>query len=116
MAKKLGVKKISQKSLTLDDLVKYNQEVLFPALDDKFAKIDGKFAKIDNHFEKIEEEIREKFDKVLNGQDKILKTIEDLRSDNIASTQLYKKQERKLENHEIRIKIIEKKVGIAEVK
>lgn len=98
-----------QKSLTLDELVKYNQEVLFPALDDKFAKIDDKFTKVDG-------EIKEKFDKVLIGQDKILKSIEDLSSENTAGIELHKKQEYKLENHEVRIKIVERKVGIAAVK
>lgn len=99
---KIQPKKIYQKPLTLDDLVRYNQEVLFPALDDKFAKIDG--------------EIKEKFDKVLTGQDKILKSIEDLSSENTADIELHKKQEEKLENHEARIKIVERKVGIEAVK
>ena len=92
-------KKLNQKYLTLNDLAKYNQEVLFPALDDKFAK--------------IKEEIQEKFDKVLDGQDKILKTMEDLKSDNTAGSESEKRQEVKLENHEIRIKIVEKKMAIS---
>jgi hypothetical protein len=98
-----------QKSLTLDELVKYNQEVLFPALDDKFAKIDDKFAKIDG-------EIKEKFDKVLTGQDKILKSIEDLKSDNTAGIEAQKRQNEKLENHETRIKVVERRVGITATK
>ncbi len=98
-----------QKPLTLNDLAKYNQEVLFPALDDKFAKIDGRF-------NKVEEEIKEKFGKVLTGQDKILKGIEDLKSEQTADTAVHKRQDGKLENHETRIKIVERKVGIATVK
>ncbi len=144
-------KKISQKPLTLNGLIKYNQEVLFPMLDNKFSKIDNRlakaddrfakiddrfdkidnrfaiidnrfaiidnrFAKIDDRFDKIEGEIQEKFDKVLTGQDKILKIIEDLRSDNTASLESEKRQEEKLENHEMRIKIIEQKAGMAAVK
>lgn len=130
MVKKHKVKKIYQKSLTLNDLVKYNQEVLFPAMDHKFAKIDNKFIKIDNHFAKIDEkfakiddhfeeihkEIKEKFDKVMIGQDKILKEITDSRSENIAGVDLYKRQDKKLENHEIRIKIVEQKVGVVAIK
>jgi len=110
----------------LNDLAKYNQEVLFPALDDKFAKIDGKFAKIDgkfakingkfakidDHFARIHEEIKEKFDKVINGQDKILEKLENLSDENVASVDLYKKQEEKIENHEIRIKFMEQKMAI----
>lgn len=98
-----------QKALTLDGLVKYNQEVLFPALDDKFAKIDDNFTKIDG-------EIKEKFDKVLTGQDKILKGIGDLKSEQTADIAIHKRQDGKLENHETRIKIVERKVGIAAVK
>lgn len=123
MIKKLKVKKVRQKYLTLNDLAKYNQEVLFPALDEKFAKIDGKFlkvnqqfAKIDDQFEKVHEEIREKFDKVLDGQDKILKILEDSKAEKIAGTDLYEKQGEKLENHEVRIVVVEQKVGIKAVK
>lgn len=48
MAIKSKAKKVSQKSLTLNDLVKYNQEVLFPVLDEKFSKIDDRFIKIND--------------------------------------------------------------------
>jgi len=148
MAKKIKPKKINQKPLTLDDLVKYNQKVLFPALDDKFAKMDdkfakmddkfaniddkfakmddkfakmddsfekigGRFAKIDWKFEEIKEEIKDKFDKVLTGQDKILKIIEDLKSEQTMDVAVHKRQDRKLENHEIRIKIAEEKLEVA---
>lgn len=109
MLKKHKAKKIHQKSLTLNDLVKYNQEVLFPALDHKFAKIN-------NHFEEIHKEIEEKFDKVMTGQDKILNEIAAFRSESIASVDLYKKQDKKLENHEIRIMVVEQKVGVAAIK
>lgn len=105
MAKTSRPKKIRRKSLTLGDLAKYNQEVLFPALDDKFSKIDGKFAK-------IEEEIKEKFDKVLTGQDKILKEIVDLRTENTVNASLYQAQDEKLENHETRISVVEKELDI----
>ncbi len=111
MAKKsvLKSKKIRQKSLTLNDLVKYNREVLFPVLDNKLAKIDEKFKNIDN-------EIKEKFNKVLIGQDKIMKTLEDIKSDNTASLGAQKRQEDKLEDHEIRIKIVERKAGIVAIR
>jgi len=105
----------------LNDLTKYNQKVLFPALDNKFAKIDDKFAsiddrfgkvgerfnKIDERFDKVDEEIREKFDKVLTGQDKILKELVDMRTENTINASLYQRQDGKLENHEIRIQIVE---------
>lgn len=147
MAKKTRIQKSNQKPLTLDGLVKYNQEVLFPALDDKFAKIDGrfdkaddKFAKIDGRFDKaddrfakiddkfvkvnerfnkidarfdkVDEEIEEKFDKIMVGQDKILNELVNLRAENTASAELYKMQDRKIENHDIRIITIEKKLNI----
>lgn len=134
MAKKFKAKKIRQKSLTLNDLAKYNQEVLFSALDHNFAKINKKFTKIDDKFTKIDEtfikidqrfdemdkrfdgidkEIKEKFDKVLDGQDKLMKSIENLKSDNTASSEAYKRQDKKLDNHETRIVAMEQKVGIA---
>lgn len=137
MAKKVKKKTIRQKSLTLNDLVKYNQKVLFPALDYKFAKIDDKFAKIDDKFAKIDDkfakiddkfammdkrfdgidkEIQEKFDKIMIGQDKLFKIIEDLRSDKIAGSEACKRQDQKLENHEIRIKVVEQKIGVATLK
>lgn len=120
---KIQPKKNHQKSLTLDDLAKYNQKVLFPALDDKFAKIDGKFAKVnerfdkvDARFDKIDKEIEEKFDKVITGQDKILKSIEDLKSEHTADLEARKRQDGKLENHETRIKTVERKVGVEAAK
>lgn len=120
---------MNQKPLTLDELVKYNQEILFPALDDKFARIDDKFVKIDDkfvkvserfnkidaRFDKVDKEIEEKFDKIMTGQDKILKGIDDLKSEQTADTAVHKRQDGKLENHEARIKIVERKVGIAAV-
>lgn len=126
MAKKTRIQKSNQKPLTLDGLVKYNQEVLFPALDDKFAKIDGRFVKIDDkfvkvnerfnkidaRFDKVDEEIEEKFDKIMLGQDKILNELVDLKAENTASAELYKRQDRKIENHDIRIITIEKKLNI----
>lgn len=119
MAKKTRIQKSNQKPLTLDGLVKYNQEVLFPALDDKFAKIDDKFVKvnerfnkIDARFDKVDEEIEEKFDKIMLGQDKILNELVDLKAENTASAELYKRQDRKIENHDIRIITIEKKLNI----
>jgi len=143
MAKKIKPKKINQKPLTLDDLVKYNQKVLFPALDDKFANIDDKFAKmddkfakmddkfaniddrfgkvgdrfnkIDERFDKIDMEIEDKFDKVLTGQDKILKIIEDLKSEQTMDVAVHKRQDGKLENHEMRIQIVEEKLEVAEI-
>lgn len=92
-------KKLKQKSLTLNDLVKYNQEILFPALNDKFAK--------------NKEETENIFSKIMDGQDKILKIVEDLKSDNIAGSEERRRQEEKLENYEIRIKIVEKKMAIS---
>ncbi len=100
----------------MNDLVKYNQEVLFPALDHKFTKIDETFIKIDKRFDGIDKEIKEKFDKVLDGQDKLVKSIENLKSDNTAGSEAYKRQDGKLENHEIWIKIVEQKVGVAAAK
>lgn len=122
-------------ALSKKDLVKIKDVVLevmepmmvasqteFSKIDEKFSKIDEKFIKINNRlnkfdkrFDKIDEEIKEKFDKVLDGQDKLMKSIEDLKSDNIADSEVHKRQEEKNENFEIRLKIVEQKVGIAKV-
>lgn len=109
MTKKSEPKKIRQKALTLNSLIKYNQEVLFPALDDKFAKIDDKFTKIDR-------EIKEKFDKVLTGQDKILNELEKLKTESAVDISLHNRHDEKLENHEKRIIIVERKLNVAAVK
>ncbi|MBU4338640.1 hypothetical protein KKB43_03015 [Patescibacteria group bacterium] len=110
-------------TLTKKDLVKIKDVVLevmepmivasqneFSKIDDKFSQIDEKFTKINNRFNKIDKrfdnvdkEIKEKFDKVLDGQDKIMKSIGDLKSDNIADSEVHKRQEEKNENFEIRI-------------
>ena len=116
-------------ALTKKDLVKIKDVVLevmepmmvvsqneFSKIDGKFLKVGQQFSKIDDHFEKVHEEIKEKFDKVLNGQDKIIGKLDKLSGENIASIDLYKKQEGKLENHELRIAVVEEKVGVETVK
>lgn len=98
----------------MKDLAKYNQKVLFPALDDKFAKIDDKFAKIDDsfgkvgdrfnkiddRFDKTDGEIEEKFNRIMDGQDKILKIIEDLKTEQTMDAAVHKRQDGKLESSE----------------
>lgn len=88
----------------------------FEKIDQRFKKIDERFDKVDERFEKVEEEIKIKFDKVLTGQDKILKELVDLRTENMVNANLYQRHDEKLENHEKRIIIVERKLNIAAVK
>lgn len=65
MAIKSKVKKISQKFLTLNDLVKYNQEVLFPAFGEMFLnKAEFKEFKEENF--KNQDSIIKKLDTLLD--------------------------------------------------
>jgi len=69
-------------------------------LDKKFNNIDKKFASVDN-------QIKDKFDKILTGQDKIFKKLGDLEQENTASTELYKRHDNKIEEHDERILALE---------
>jgi len=85
----------------------------FDKVDERFLIVDGKFAKIDERFDNVDKEIEEKFDKIMIGQDKIIKGIGDLKAENTAGLEAQKRQEEKLGNYETRIKIVERKVGVA---
>ena len=69
-------------------------------LDKKFNNIDKKFASVDN-------QIKDKFDKILTGQDKIFKKLDDLEQENTISTELYKRHDNKIEEHDERILALE---------
>ena len=69
-------------------------------LDKKFNNIDKKFASVDN-------QIKDKFDKILTGQDKIFKKLDDLGQENTISTELYKRHDNKIEEHDERILALE---------
>ena len=56
--------------------------------------------------------VDERFDEVLGREDKIFKSLSDLETDNTMGAGAFKRQEDKLENHEERIIVAEKKLGI----
>jgi len=68
-------------------------------LDKKFNSIDKKFDDVDGRFNQM----NEKFNEVLDGQDGIVKQLSDLEQESQMSTRLYKKHDKKIENHEERI-------------
>lgn len=91
-------KMVTQK--TLEKTLESQSKVILEAVSDKFDKVDQKF-------EKVDQQIKGKFDKVLKGQDKICKQLTDLKQESKASTKLYNRQDKKLENHEQRINKLE---------
>ncbi len=84
----------------------------FDGVDEEFKKVGMEFGKIYKRFDAVDAEIKEKFDKIVTGQDKILKIVTDLRSDQAAGAETDKRHNKKLENHEARIVVIEKKLNI----
>ena len=60
--------------------------------------------------DELKNEMSEKFDSVLSGQDHILERLENLETDNTMDTAVHQRQGDKLENHEKRIVVVEKKV------
>lgn len=78
-------KKTNQKPLTLEALIAYNQEILFPALDERFDKVDKKIdgleIRIDGlnkRVDKFEKEFKNFKNKSLTNQDKMLKKLDTL--------------------------------------
>ncbi|MBI2041949.1 MAG: hypothetical protein HYT20_02945 [Candidatus Nealsonbacteria bacterium] len=95
-----------KKPLTLDELAEYNQEVLFPALEERFAtKNDLRQMK-----EEIKEETRDGVEKLLIKADKILKKMDDKETEEASGLALYKRHDQKLDDHEARIAKLEIKV------
>ena len=107
--------KDNKKEITIDELAEMMQQG-FVALENKFEnkferlnnKVDGLKDEMDSKFEKVDE----KFDQVLTGQDHILDRLTNLETDNTAGAKVSQRQTDKLENHEKRIIITEKKLGI----
>ncbi|MBU2579346.1 hypothetical protein KKF19_00030 [Patescibacteria group bacterium] len=111
---------------TLDKALASQSKVILEAVDYGFRKNDKKFEgidrqfevaaerfdKIDKKFEKVDEQIKEKFDKVLSGQDKICKQLTDLQTENKSGMKIYKRQDKKLENHKRRIERLELKLSV----
>jgi len=101
----------------LEKSLKNQSKVILSTVDKRFKQVDKRFEQVDwsfkqisqtfgdisNRFKTVDEEIREKFDKVLTGQDEICKQLSDLIQENNASTLLYKKHDKKIEQHEKRI-------------
>ncbi len=71
--------------------------------------LDKKFNSIDKRFDNIEGEIKGKFDKVLDGQDRIVKRLDNLEQESKVSTELYKKHDKTIDEHEERIFALETK-------
>jgi len=62
---------------------------------------------LDNMKQEIKTEIQEKFDKILNGQDYLIKKVETALQETSVSLSQYQGQEKKLADHEVRIKVLE---------
>lgn len=112
------------KNIVLNDLGKFTDEVLLPAIDDLMdQKMDEKLKNFRGQLklefatkrdlEKIDEKIDSKFNAVIIGQDKILKKLEDIETEQTMDIEVHKRQDGKLENHETRIKVVEIKLGVA---
>ncbi|MBU3965205.1 hypothetical protein KKG29_01675 [Patescibacteria group bacterium] len=101
-------------TLTKNDLVKI-KDVVLGAVEPMMVATQKEFVKIDERFGKIEKDIEVKFDKVITGQDKILKGVEDMKDEIKMDILARKRRDEKLENHEIRIVAVEKKLDIAKV-
>ena len=100
--------------MTIDKLAEITQKG-FEALEDKVEnKIGGLRGEMKNEIgglrDELKNEMSEKFDSVLSGQDHILKRLDDLETDSEMDTAVHHRHEDKLENHEERIVVVEKKV------
>lgn len=111
-----AVKETMLEAMGSEPIKKVLKETVLEVMEPMMIVSQKEFVKIDERFDKVDKEIDEKFDKIMIGQDKILKGIEDLKSEQKVDVIVHKRQDKKLENHETRIKIIERKVGIAAVK
>ncbi len=66
----------------------------------------------DKRLEEIDNKFDEKFNRVLTGQDKISNSLVNLEADNKAGAGAFRRQTDRLDNHEERIVIVEKKLGL----
>ena len=101
--------------MTLEKLAEMTQRG-FRALEDGFKKeikkeIGGLRSEMNKKFDRVDE----KFNLVLNSQDQVLKRLENLETDNTMGAGASRRQEDKLENHEERIVVVEKKLEIGSV-
>ena len=75
-------KQKNSKPLTLETLATYNQEVLFPALEERFVtknefqKHRNEFQEHRNEFQDLKKEFEEFKDETLTNEDKILKKLD----------------------------------------
>jgi len=68
-------KQKNSKPLTLETLATYNQEVLFPALEERFVT-KNEFQEHRNEFQDLKKEFEEFKDETLTNEDKILKKLD----------------------------------------
>ena len=116
----------TKKEITINELAGMMQRG-FVALENKFDnrlneldnKFDNKFDRLNNKVDGLKDEmdskfekVDEKFDQVLTGQDYILDRLTKLETDNTAGAEDSRRKADKLENHEKRIIVAEKKLGI----
>ena len=67
MKKPSGKSQNANQPLTLRGLAEYTQEVLLPAIDQRFQKVDARFQKVDEQFQKVDarfQKVDEQFQKV----------------------------------------------------
>ncbi|MBU1137173.1 hypothetical protein KKD72_02275 [Patescibacteria group bacterium] len=87
----------------IDRAMESQSKTILKAVDFKFNKLDGEIKEIKRDVKKSDNKI----DRVLNQQDKILKKLTDLSDESVASIDLYKKHDKKIENHDERILALE---------
>ncbi|MEA2113589.1 MAG: hypothetical protein U9P63_02970 [Patescibacteria group bacterium] len=100
------------------ELGDFTEKILLPSMQEIFMNKEGfehvleqkLEEKLDTKFdEKLDEKLKPMKNEILDGQDKICKQLTDLQDENKTGTNLYKKQDEKLENHEKRISALELK-------
>ena len=63
--------------------------------------------RLDKRCDDLQSQIDEKFDKIMSGQDEVMSELKTIRDEITATFDLYDKHDKKLENHEERIKGLE---------
>lgn len=97
------------------ELGEFTEEVLLPSMQDIFVTKDDaeKFATKDDlkdTKEEIKNETIRRTDKLINKADEIIQKLDEKKTEDIAGTEVYKRHDEKLEEHEERITTLETRV------
>jgi chromosome segregation ATPase len=96
----------------------------FEQVDKRFEQVDKRFEQVDRRFDSIDRKLdtherrldehdnkfAQNHNELLNYLDKIFGAIQELRTENKASTFLYDKHSEKINDHEERISVLEEKI------